>query len=134
MLNQITFISFGLGLNLFCNVNVRTLIEIFAKRNNNGKMSDHMSTSVPGIKVEREVSRTPHVTLRGSRVREPPSQNGSVCAGADQGAVVGADLDAGDAATVSYSYMGYRTFQVVPHLHQLVISTCHEKMKNMSIT
>lgn len=71
-----------------------------------------------------------HVTLRGRRrVGEPPPEDGSVCAGADQGAVVGADLDAGDAAAVTFSYVGDYTLRVVPHLHQLVISTCRgEKM------
>jgi len=73
-------------------------------------------------------------TLRGQRVREPPPENGSVGAGAEQDSVIGADLDAGDAATVSYSYVGYLAFHVVPYLHQLVISACHGEVKNMPIT
>lgn len=59
-------------------------------------------------------------------MREPPPDNGSIRTGADEGAVIGADLDAGDAATVSYSYVGDYAFHVVPHLHQFVISTCQK--------
>lgn len=70
----------------------------------------------------------PVVILRGRGVRELPPDNGSIRTGADEGAVVGADLDAADAATVSYSYVGYYTFHIVPHLYQFVISTCQKNM------
>lgn len=54
---------------------------------------------------------------------KPPADDGSICTGADEGSVVGADLDAGDAAAVRCSYVGYHTVHVVPHLHQFVIAT-----------
>lgn len=57
-------------------------------------------------------------------MREPPEDDGAVSAGADEGAAVGAQLDAGDAATVSHSYVSDDTLHVVPHLHQPVISSC----------
>lgn len=57
-------------------------------------------------------------------MREPPEDDSSVGAGADEGAAVGAQLDAGDAATVSLSDMSDDTLHVVPHLHQVVISSC----------
>lgn len=60
-------------------------------------------------------------------MREPPPDDGSICAGADQGAVVAAEPDAGDAATVSHSYMCYHTLLIVPHFHQFVVSACHKK-------
>lgn len=75
-----------------------------------------------GFKVSRSV------TSRGRRVREPPPENGSICAGADYDAVVGADLDAGDAAAMSGPHVGHCTVHIVPHLHQLVVSTWHEKV------
>lgn len=56
-------------------------------------------------------------------VREPPAKHSSVCTGADDVLVVGADLHAGDAATVPDAHMAHRTVRVVPHLHQLVIAT-----------
>lgn len=59
---------------------------------------------------------------RGRGVREPPEDDGAVRAGADEGAAVGAQLDTGDAATVSHSDVSDRALHVVPHLHQLVIS------------
>lgn len=65
-----------------------------------------------------------HKTLgRQKRERKLPAENGSICAGGDQGAVVGADLDAGDAATMSHSHMGHHTLHVVPNLDQLVVTT-----------
>lgn len=67
----------------------------------------------------------PGIKLRGRWVREPPADDGSIRTGADEGPVVGADLDAGDAAAVRRSDVGDRTIQVVPHLHQFVITTCH---------
>lgn len=67
-------------------------------------------------------------------MRKPPPEDGSVCAGADYGAVIGADLDSGDAGTVSYSHVCDRTCHVVPHLYQLVISACHGEVENMSTT
>lgn len=57
-------------------------------------------------------------------MREPPEDDGSVRAGADEGAAVGAKLDTGDAATVSLSQVSDHTLHVVPHLHQVVISSC----------
>lgn len=56
-------------------------------------------------------------------MREPPEDDGAIPAGADEGAAVGAQLDTGDAATVSHSYVGDCALHVVPHLHQLVISS-----------
>ena len=64
-------------------------------------------------------------------MREPPTDNGSIGTGADYGAVIAADFDAGYAATVTYSYVGYFTLYVVPYLQQLVISSC---WKNISQT
>lgn len=61
--------------------------------------------------------------LRGRRVRKPPADDGSIRTGADEGSVVGADLDAGDTATVRCPYVGYHTLHVVPYLHQFVITT-----------
>lgn len=61
--------------------------------------------------------------LRGSWMRKPPVDNGSVRTGTDKGSVVGADLDAGDAAAVRCSYVSNHTVHVVPHLHQFVIAT-----------
>lgn len=55
---------------------------------------------------------------------EPPEDDGAVCAGADEGAAVGAQLDAGDAATVSLSHVSDHTLHIVPHLHQVVVSSC----------
>lgn len=63
----------------------------------------------------------------------PPTENGPIGAGADHGAVVGTDLDAGDAATVAQPYVGHYAIWVVPHLHQLVISTWDE-MRNTEQT
>ena len=54
---------------------------------------------------------------------EPPPQNGPVSTGCDQRAVVGADPDTGDAAAVADAHMGHLAVHVVPHLHQLVVST-----------
>lgn len=65
-------------------------------------------------------------------MREPPPDNGSICTGADEGAVIGADLDAGDASTVSYSCVGHYAFHIVPHLHQFVISTCQKNMSEFT--
>lgn len=65
---------------------------------------------------------------------ELPPQNGSICAGAEEDAVVGADLGAGDAATMSCAYMGHFAFHVVPHLQQLVIATWQEREENILIT
>lgn len=59
----------------------------------------------------------------GGGVREPPSENGSVHTGADQVAVIGADLDVGDTAAMCHPDVGDHAFHVVPHLHPLVIST-----------
>lgn len=56
-------------------------------------------------------------------MRKPPADDGSVRTGADEGSVVGADLDAGDTATVRYPYVRYHTIHVVPDLHQFVIAT-----------
>lgn len=55
---------------------------------------------------------------------EPPEDDGAVGAGADEGAAVGAQLDAGDAAAVSLSHVSDHTLHVVPHLHQVVVSSC----------
>lgn len=60
-------------------------------------------------------------------MREPPPDNGSVRTGADQGAVVAAEPDTGDAATVSHSHVCYHTLLIVPHFHQFVVSSCHKK-------
>lgn len=59
-------------------------------------------------------------------MRERPAHDASVCAGADQDAVVGADLHAGDAAAVSYADMGHLASHEVPDLHQFVIPTWHQ--------
>lgn len=59
-------------------------------------------------------------------MREPPDDDGSVRAGADEGAAVGAQLDTGDAATVSLSHVSDHTLHIVPHLHQAVISSCDD--------
>lgn len=67
------------------------------------------------------------VPLGGRRMREPPSDNGPVRAGADQRAVIGAQLDAGDAAAVSRSHVGRYTLHVVPHLHQPVVTSCRQR-------
>lgn len=60
-------------------------------------------------------------------MREPPEGDGAVRAGADQGAAVGAQLDPGDGAAVSHSDVSHGALHVVPHLHQLVISSCGGK-------
>lgn len=63
------------------------------------------------------------IKLGGRWVREPPADDRSIRTGADEGSVVGADLDAGDAAAVCRPYVGYHTVHVVPHLQQFVITT-----------
>lgn len=55
-------------------------------------------------------------------MREPPADDGSIRTGADEGSVVGADLDAGDAAAVRRSNVSYHAVHVVPHLHQFVVA------------
>lgn len=65
------------------------------------------------------------IKLRGRWVRKPPADDGSIRTGADEGSVVGADLDAGDTAAVRCPYVGHHTIHVVPYLHQFVIATWH---------
>lgn len=62
-------------------------------------------------------------------MREPPEDDGAVHAGADEGAAVGAQPDTADAATVSLSHVSHRTLHVVPHLHQVVISSWDDKQR-----
>lgn len=57
-------------------------------------------------------------------MREPPEDDGAVHAGADERAAVGAQLDTGDAATVRLSHVSDHTLHIVPHLHQVVVSSC----------
>lgn len=61
---------------------------------------------------------------------EPPEDDGAVGAGADEGAAVGAQLDAGDAAAVSLPHVSDHTLHIVPHLHQVVVSSCYGLKKN----
>lgn len=61
--------------------------------------------------------------LKGRWVRKPPADDGSVRTGADEGFVVGADLNAGDTATMGCPYVAYHTIHVVPYFHQFVITT-----------
>lgn len=62
-------------------------------------------------------------------MREPPEDDGAVRAGADEGAAVGAQLDTGDAPTVSRSHVSDHSLHIVPHPHQVVISSCDGSTK-----
>lgn len=59
-------------------------------------------------------------------MREPPEDDGAIHTGADEGGAVGAQLDTGDAAAVTLSYVCDDTLHVVPHFHQVVISSCDD--------
>lgn len=56
-------------------------------------------------------------------VWESPSEHGSVCAGGDDEFPVGTQTHAADAAAVADAHMCDITIGVMPHLHQLIITT-----------
>lgn len=81
------------------------------------------SDGVGDVMAATAVYCMPPSALTG-RMWEPPAEYGSICRGADDVLVVGADLDAADVATVPDAYMGHHAVSVLPHLHQLLITTC----------
>lgn len=62
-------------------------------------------------------------TLGRGGMGVPPPEHGPVGTGAHHAPVVGGDRDAGDAAAVADAHMGHLALRVVPHLHQLLVST-----------
>lgn len=53
-----------------------------------------------------------------------PSKDSAICAHAHNVFVPRADLESGDAATVTLANVSHLTLVIVPHLHQVVVTAC----------
>lgn len=58
------------------------------------------------------------------RGRVLPEQDGTIGTHTHDVLFLRADLESGDVATMAHSNVGHRPLVVVPHFHQVVVTTC----------